>query len=603
MITTLNVPFERKDEFKAICQAVGLKPQKKDTPPENTYRWITGPLWEIHSASLPKQLQPFRQTDQNRIHVLDTDYQGMITATKFNATWDKSRNITTYQGPVPPALERYRPKPYSYHETLEKRLNRDLEPIRAGSGKLIPHSHQIDASESILAAWSQNSPGFLLADSTGLGKTLSVWLGILEISKISKSPITILIVSTNHSAEIWRQTILQTGNGGHNTIGNQISITTYEKLQSLFHEPIEEKKNRTTRATPLNTDAEAYNILVLDESHNLKATQSPISQLTRKLETKAAFTIWVSSIAGENPLDLKYLTTLIAHITSSSKPYRGTYENWCIEHGISLKRAGFSRWTWIPNNHDIQTIHNILFSPPVYALKRNAKELLESPSLRILKNPIEPDVGFLNEYTILWEDYLHTFRSNSDSTDPDTQQKLTRLRNNLSLIRTTNTLSLAEELVANGYQVAICVLFQTSIIHLKSDLQKRGYNVADCTDANDEQREIDRLNFIINQIPILLFEGKNPIEIASTLPEDKPRAIIVHDIHWDSELQNRIHQQVIPTEPMEKEPLIYIPYIRKTFEEHTVNILFKIQNRETEITKRHRYFQDFQKLISSNRAH
>ena len=49
---------------------------------------------------------------------------------------------------------------------------RGLMPI---SAQMIARPHQVAASRAILAARAAGRPGFLLGDTTGLGKTLSVW--------------------------------------------------------------------------------------------------------------------------------------------------------------------------------------------------------------------------------------------------------------------------------------------------------------------------------------------------------------------------------------------------------------------------------------------
>jgi hypothetical protein len=595
MITTLNVPFEKKEEFKEICRHAGFTIRKNNAPDElNTYRWLHGPLWEINATSLPRQLFQFRQTNSNRIHVLETDYQGMLVATKLNANWDKSRNITTFNGPLPQALEHFRPRPYSYYETLEKQLNRDAERIHPAIASLKPHPHQLEAAKAILNAWANSTPGFLLADSTGLGKRLSTWTGVLQISQVANKPLKILIVSTPHGSERWRQTIIQMGNGGHAAVGNQISIVTYQSLPSLFHQPIYEKKQPTTKPPPLKAEAEHFDILVLDESHNLQPTDARVSKLARKLETKAGFTIWISAIAGENPLEAKYLTTLIAHTTSKTTSYRGTYESWCLEQGIALKRAGFSRWTWIPRKQDVKTLHEILFANSDAAIKRCPADINDRRTFRTIKISIEANRTLRDQYQTLWKQCLETTEEDATTADAN----LLKLRADLSHVRISSTIALTEDLICNGYQVAICLLFSSTVTQLRAELIKKGYHLSDCTAQTEDNGELHHRNFLIHQTPILLFEGKEPIVLSLPKPEDK-MALIVHDLHWDSKLQTLIHSQIIPSEPPNHEPLVYLPYIRKTFEEHATNILLKIIEPNADSQNRHCTYEGFHRLITS----
>ena len=65
---------------------------------------------------------------------------------------------------------------------------RDVPPARYGGRvksrdserdgpDFVPRPHQVEARDAILAARRAGRPGFLLGDLTGLGKTLSAWLG------------------------------------------------------------------------------------------------------------------------------------------------------------------------------------------------------------------------------------------------------------------------------------------------------------------------------------------------------------------------------------------------------------------------------------------
>ena len=62
------------------------------------------------------------------------------------------------------------------------RNRRDLPLQSVGiEATLVPHPHQIEACDRILAARGAGRGGFLLGDCTGLGKTLAAWLTIASM--------------------------------------------------------------------------------------------------------------------------------------------------------------------------------------------------------------------------------------------------------------------------------------------------------------------------------------------------------------------------------------------------------------------------------------
>ena len=140
---------------------------------------------------------------------------------------------------------------------------------------------------------------------------------------------------------------------------NEIRQINYERLRNLFDE--EGKKAKTRKGVAKFGEADEHDIVIFDESHYLKSPVAARTKLARKLERAAKFTLWVSATAGQNPLELSYLSRLLGHLTGSKPQEIKKSTNWCREQGINVKRGKFGKWLWEKGGKDNEILHDILF--------------------------------------------------------------------------------------------------------------------------------------------------------------------------------------------------------------------------------------------------
>lgn len=102
-------------------------------------------------------------------HVLDIDFRHP------KVSYWKDKKINVYKGSplLPPDLQPYRSKDFSYQRWQEDELNGMVLTPETGKTKFSLREHQVEASKKILGAYSKKERGFLEADKTGLGKALS----------------------------------------------------------------------------------------------------------------------------------------------------------------------------------------------------------------------------------------------------------------------------------------------------------------------------------------------------------------------------------------------------------------------------------------------
>ena len=63
-----------------------------------------------------------------------------------------------------------------------------------------------------------------------------------------------------------------------------------------------------------------YDVVIWDESHRCKNPAAARSKLAVKLNARAGFVLWLSATAGQNPIELSYLTPLLASATGTTNP-------------------------------------------------------------------------------------------------------------------------------------------------------------------------------------------------------------------------------------------------------------------------------------------
>lgn len=541
----LNIPFSKKDIFKEICKQNEIK-----------YLWDKNErAWAIEANleknALPEPLKEF-SIRADRLHVIDCDYTYFPFAAKAGAKWDAKKRVAVFRGTtIPTELTGFKPKPLSHQEKMERELNKDPVKLIKSSKKIKPHSHQKESKRFIEKAWACKTPGFLLADETGLGKTISTWMSILGISELEKKGLKVLIVGPLNALDTWRETILWMGNKSSQAPQPiEVTLVNYERLRNLFSE--DDKKAKTLKGIARFAEAENHDIIVFDESHYLKNPTSARSKLARKLEEASRFTIWLSATAGQNPLELSYLSNMLGHITNcKGKTVEKDYELWCQAQGINVKKGKFGKWMWNEENskEENQKIHKILFQSvkqPLLALRRKCCDIQGWPEIQRIPKPHSLEGEEVLAYQTNWKEFLQALEEDRLarlSGKKDTIKgiaALGRLRQKASLLRIETTAELAQDLLLNGYQVAISVEYLLGLDKIKESLTNKGYKVVEFSGRNTSEREENRKLYQEGKADVIIFSTESSISLHQIKDTDKPRAQINHDLRWSGIEQEQV---------------------------------------------------------------
>jgi SNF2 family DNA or RNA helicase len=568
----LKVPFDKKDDFKAQCQ-------EKNIP----YFWDKEQRsWGIKADKLPSFLEKYK-SEGEQYFVIDCDYTYYPFASKAGAKWDGKKRVAVYKGSkLPTELTGFEPKPFSLQEKVQRELNKSPIRLRKPTRDIKPHPHQKTAEGAINRAFNDSFPGFLLADETGLGKTISTWLGVKKIASKNENITKVLIVGPLNAIETWRETIVWLGNESKNknNFPIEVSLINYEKLRNLFSEDASKVRSKTLKGIARFAEAESYDIIIFDESHYLKTPTSARTKLARKLESAAKFTIWISATAGQNPLELSYLSNLLSFQTDKRpKLIEKNYEEWCQEVGIGVQKGKFGRWTWEGSEKDNQTLHKILFGKvksSVGALRRRCSDIEGWPELQRIPKRHELSAVEHQSYEMEWKEFLKAVEEdklNRIKGSKDTSKgiaQLGRLRQKASILRVNHTADLAEELLSNGYQVAISVEYLKTLDLIKEALIKKNFKVVEFSGRNTSTREEERLKYQEGAADVIIFSTESSISLHQLNDHDKPRAQINHDLRWSAIEQEQIDGR---SHRNGRHAPVYWSFSSETIEERVATIL------------------------------
>lgn len=238
-----------------------------------------------------------------------------------NVQYWKDRKISVYKGFILPAEMRpYASDDFSFARWQEDELNGIVMPPEKGHAKYTLREHQLEAAKKIFKCYKKGDRGLLLADKTGLGKSLSALAGITAIAKESnfgvKNKGKLLIVCPKSVIPHWRQTI-------HNyPVASALlrpMIINYQQLNKLLEAPsnarVSKKAHRKNRQTAAkgkpNID---WDYIIYDEGHYLKNYgTSSMSLAAANIASLMVVTVLVLNLLQSFPrlLQVRHLLILL----------------------------------------------------------------------------------------------------------------------------------------------------------------------------------------------------------------------------------------------------------------------------------------------------
>ncbi|MDB6175075.1 MAG: Helicase, family [Chthoniobacteraceae bacterium] len=486
-----------------------------------------------------------------QIHVLQIDYSGYAAAGKLGARWDTEWQVCTYIGnPLPIELAAFAPRAFSYEAYVERSLNKQtptLQPEDSTPGKdrHVLRPHQAEAMKEALKAYESKLPGFLFADEVGLGKTDAAWETVLRLPGRK-----ILIVCPLGVIPVWRETLLRQGTGN-----KEVIILNYDRLKKLIR--VEDRtKVKSLKGVARFGEALAFDVVIFDESHRLKNMTSARFKLAHEVGKKADFHLWLSATAGQNPLELGYLSSLLAARTGDSiKDISKDFEGWCSKRGLGISRGKFGKWDYIESKESCEKVQRLLFIPQkgiVGAVRRTPRDIAGWPEIQRIPFPVELTPDQLNLYKLEWNQFLLALRGEAKKVGKEKASRsinglaaITRFRQKAGRLRVESTTNKIIELLENGRQVAVSCQYLMNVEEIEEALLKEKVECLTFTGAvSPADREVNRVAYQKGEVPVMLFTSMEGFNLHQGEYPGRggnvPRAQIDHDLRWSAIEMNQI---------------------------------------------------------------
>jgi len=551
-----------------------------------------------------------------RTFLLDVPFPMRGAAQAAGATWDGELKAHVWRGAVlPRPLRPFGAHPFSLEWARELEINEEEPPAHEPLGGLVPRPHQVDAIKAILAAARARRSGFLLADDVGLGKTVTALKGALHLPGVD----SILVVCPLAVIPHWRQTVLHLGDQG-----KRITILNYDRLARLFEAPPPKRRksrkparkvSKRTANKRLAAKGEltmAFDVVIFDESHRMRNVQTQRARFGARLQQGAAFTLWLSATAGDDPLRLAYLAPILAESTGATVTDLAEYEAWCAEQGIGVTRGAFGQWLWDREGPtaaaDLERVRGWLFDgKPAVGLRRRPEDIAGWPEVLRVPAPITLEGESRALYDKEWRAFRRALRLTPRGARSSANALVARLRfrQKASLLRVPGTIALAEELLENGRQVAISCEFLETLQAIREGIEKAGHACAVIHgQMASAERERERLRFQRGEGPVVVYTVTEAISLhaGDTLARGNtvPRANILADCRYSpiacAQVEGRCHRDG-------QHATVYYAYAEDTVESDIVQtVIGKLRTMKTMIGDDTTALAEVEALLTGERA-
>lgn len=538
-----------------------------------------------------------------------------------NVQYWGDRKIHVYKGSIlPAALRPYRVEDFSYGRWQEDELNGMVLTPEKSDTIFTPRDHQKDAAKAIYKAYGQGWSGFLEADKTGLGKTLSTLAGITAIAKNAgfgvKNKGKLLVVCPKGVIPQWRHTL---HNYPISTALLRVVVINYHQLSKLLEAPPTARvvKKKSTKARQLVKSGKPlidWDYIIFDESQYTK--NYPKSQISMAVASVAKlnepykkgsspFCIFSTATPGASPLNFAVMAGFVSRLLDPKYKKAITPDTWApflAEQGFAISKgaAGYS-WASIPwhgknsddpkakakydqevakakaaQRKDARRIGKALMSANAPFIMRSPKDIAGWPEQQLIPLGIELTVKQRPIYEEAWTRFRNFLRLS-----PVKQDSKSRLVENLryrqksSLLKVDSVIDTVLDFVENGNQIYISCEFMETIDSYREKLEAKKVRVVEISGRTAAEREQLRLAFQRGEADVALCTVVAGISLHSgeTLPDgtkatSTPRISIIHDIrqnNLDTEQSlGRAHRDGTNS-------ITYFPYLEKTVEEKIIS--------------------------------
>jgi hypothetical protein len=526
---------------------------------------------------------------------------------------------------LPSDLKDFTTEDFTYARWLEDdyRLETKQTPLQPQKGAVVfkPRPHQLEGAKAIYTAFNTGWPGFLLADKTGVGKTLTGLTAVTAIAKkqgfTPQNKATLLIVCPKGVIPVWRQTI---HNYPASTSLMRPLVINYQQLNKLLKAPPQAKtakkqrtKNRATASQ--GTPTVNWDYIILDEAHYGKNYPSSAASIalvniaqTNKtyIKGKSPFVLYSTATPGSSPLNFalmaNFLGRLLTKTPSGMKVTPSTWGPFLEEQGFAVKKGKVS-YTWaavpwfgknsadpkekakyaaaVANAKNVQRkdalrIGKALLQPGAPFIMRSPKDIAGWPEQQLVPLPLAMTPEQKPVYEEAWTRFRKWLKLTPAKSDPKAALvENLRYRQKASLLKVDAIVDNIEELVEGGNQVFVSVEFIETLQGYLDKLTARGIKCSEISGRNVNERTTERLRFQKGETKVVLCTvvagislHANEILPDGTSATSAPRITILSDIRQNPldavQALGRAHRDGMNS-------LSYIPYLENTVDERVTS--------------------------------
>lgn len=511
-----------------------------------------------------------------QIVALDIPFEDRYMARNTNVHYDKRNKLTYYEGDItaiPAQLKPYIASDYSYTRWLQDQFNGSIQPAQLSHTVFTPQPHQLVGANAIAHTYARKTRGFILADGTGVGKTLTMVAGLCSIARLkkktSKRPLKVCVVCPKSAMATWRYTL----HSYPQSTSLRVMLMTYHSVANkLLTKPATAKSAKTTRTAHkrtarLGTPKINFDVIIFDEAHYLKNYGSSniayagvsLAGLNKPYtQGVSPFVIFASATPASTPLHWASMSSLLAPLINPRIRKTITPDMWgsfLFDEGFHVAKTK-SGWVWnrpkswgtesaedkaIRDNNareDTTRIMKALSSPNAPYLMREPTDLNGWKS-----QPIEPyyielsstEQELYNQAWLEFRNHLNLARKGQSNPQDSLVQRL-RFRQKASYIKAPYIAEHIAELIEEGNQVFVGCEFLETIDIIGSCLDKNHIPYSRIT-GQTLDREEQRLAFQKGHTQVLLCNITEALSAHAqeTLPDGSyatpnPRVTIIADV-------------------------------------------------------------------------